>query len=361
MRGVLACLLAIVALFGCDALLFRTPFYPSILEPDSSTGLFELILRREQAAQAANGDNLVVTLGNSRFAYSPRLSNEVTFRTGLVFRSAGVAGSDPRTWFYMLRDLDPTARRYRAIVFGVDDYDDEDGLFNPNDDIRSLHYVIARLRWYDAWPFAQSFDTPRLRFEVLRGGLLKGLIYQADFRAFLSDPGKRLRYIEQCREGYESWTYNFLETPQSLAGLEIDWSNWTAKYPPGTDGNQRDTVKNYLMRRAAPQTGRMGNYRRLWFGRILDRYRRSRTRIVFVRLPRGALPRPDNLIRTVSSSIREFASRSNVMLCQEHAFDSLERPELFKDGLHLNRAGIAQFSPMLAWKIGEMLGASAQR
>ena len=101
-----------------DGLLFRTPFYPSILEPDSSTGVFELTLWREQQAQTRNGDNMVVTLGDSRFAYSPRLANELTAKTGYVFRHAGVAGTDVRSWYYMLRDLDPTARRIAPLCSG---------------------------------------------------------------------------------------------------------------------------------------------------------------------------------------------------------------------------------------------------
>ncbi len=72
------------------------------------------------------------------------------------------------------------------------------------------------------------------------------------------------------------------------------------------------------------------------------------TKIVFLRLPRGPIPRPDFLSRAKSSSIRELAARPNVILCDEHAFDSLEHPELFGDGMHLNRAGVAKFSPMLA-------------
>ena len=45
-----------------------------------------------------------------------------------------------------------------------------------------------------------------------------------------------------------------------------------------------------------------------------------------------------------SSSIREFSARPGVLLVDEHAFDSLERPELFKDAFHLNNAGCARFS-----------------
>ena len=102
-RGIAACLSALAILFGLDALLFRTSLYPSILEPGSSAGQFELTFRRELRAQALNGDNLIVTLGNSRFAYLPRFANELTSQSGYVFRSAG---SDPRSWYYMLRDLD---------------------------------------------------------------------------------------------------------------------------------------------------------------------------------------------------------------------------------------------------------------
>src|ERR1035437_1567735 len=73
-RG-LALLLAFLGLAALDGLLFRTPFYPSILEMDSSTGAFELTLWRAQQAQTQNGHNLLVTLGDSRFAYSPRRDN----------------------------------------------------------------------------------------------------------------------------------------------------------------------------------------------------------------------------------------------------------------------------------------------
>lgn len=357
---VLALPLAFLGLFALDGLLFRAPFYPSILQMDSSTGAFELTLRREQQAQARNGDNLVVTLGDSRFAYSPKLANQATAQTGYVFRHAGVAGTDVRSWFYMLRDLDPTARRYRAVVFGVTDYDDEDEFFTPDDDIRALHYVIARLRWSDVPGFALSFHSPKVQCEALRGSSLKGIVYQSDLLAFLAKPAERIRRVRLERREYEQWTYDYLETSRSMAGLQIDWATWKVTFPPGLDQNQQDTVNRDLMREPAPQTGRLAAFRRAWYGRILDRYRGSPTKIIFVRLARAPIPRPDGLVRK-SSTIRDFASsRPNVLLCDEHAFDSLEHPELFRDALHLNRAGIALFSPMLAEDIGRMLALGAR-
>ena len=106
---------------------------------------------------------------------------------------------------------------------------------------------------------------------------------------------------------------------------------------------------------AALQTGRYANFRRLWYGRILDRYQGSRTKIIFIRLARGPVVRPGSLVRKRSSSIREFAYQPNVFLANEHAFDSLESPELFKDAVHLNREGCARFSGLLVEEIGRIL------
>ena len=355
-RIALTLLTACLGVFGLDALLFRTHVYTSILEPDSSAGLLELILWREKAAQRTAGDNLVVTLGNSRMGYVPKLVDLRPRQTGYAIRTAGVAGSDPRSWYYLLRDLDPTARRYRAIVFGVDDYDDEDKAFNPDDDIRALHYCIARLRLGDVFEFARSFHSRELQWEAFRGSLLKGIALQDDIQAFLAHPVKRISYVNLCHQGWPDWTYNYVETDRSMAGLQIDWSTLKATYPSGMTEEQKQTVQGWLLYTPIPQTGRAAHYLRTWLGRIADRYRTSRTKIIFIRLPRGPIPRPDYLVKKRSSTIRDLASRPNVILANEHLFDSLEQPELFKDALHLNRYGLEKFSYILADEVARILG-----
>jgi lysophospholipase L1-like esterase len=79
---------------------------------------------------------------------------------------------------------------------------------------------------------------------------------------------------------------------------------------------------------------------------------------VFIRLARGPVLRPENLRPNdyAPSSIHELAALPNVLLADPEAFDSLERPEYFGDGLHLNKAGIAIFSPLLARTVAQMLG-----
>jgi hypothetical protein len=237
----------------------------------------------------------------------------------------------------------------------VDDYDDEDRAYSPGGDIRDLHYAIARLRLSDTFEFARSFDSGELRFAALRGGLLKGTVYQSDLLAFLSNSRKRLFYVRSYDRDWANMIYNFNGPTDSMAGLKIDWPTLKATFPPGSSANQRDTVNDFLAHPPYPQTVRLAAFRRTWFGRIIDRYRGSPTKIVFLRLARGPIPRPDNLTHKLSSSIRELASRPNVILMDERAFQPLEHPELFQDGMHLNREGIARFSYLLEDEINRVL------
>ncbi len=348
------CLAALLASFGIDAAVFRSGLYP--LEPDSTTGLFEMILRREQEAQERTPAGLVVTLGDSRFALSPKLCNAFTPRTGLVFRSAGVAGTDARAWYYMLRDLDPRADRYRAVVFGVSDYDDLGDSFDNANDERTLHYVVGRLRFTDVVDFAMSHTDATLRFRALRGGLFKGFVLARDVRAFLRNPPRRLNYVALCRTGFEGWTYDFEETETTMVGLQIDWATNTATFPPGMSSDQLGTVNAHLEPQHVDE--RVARFQRLWFGRIAEHYRGSTTRILFLRLARGPIPRPSvDPAVPAPSSIRDLATRPGVALADPHAFDFLEHPELFKDGAHLNREGIARFSPRVVEVVASLLGA----
>jgi len=292
--------------------------------------------------------------------FSPKTVDQRPQQTGYAVRTAAIPGSNPRSWYYLLRDLDPAANRYRALVFGVDDYDDEDRAFDPDDDISALHYSIARLRLADTVEFAFSFHSREHKWEALRGSILKGIVLQSDIQGFLSHPRKRIEYVRQCHQGWPGWTYDFVETSNSMAGLAIDWSTMTATYPPGMTGEQKDSVGSWLTHEYNPQTGRLARFQREWLGRIVDRYRTSRTKLIFVRLARGPIPRPDYLVKKLSSSIRELAGRPNVVLAPEHLFDALERPENFKDALHLNKDGVEKFSAGLADEVAHILGPAAR-
>jgi hypothetical protein len=194
------------------------------------------------------------------------------------------------------------------------------------------------------------------KWTAFRSAVLKGLVYQNDLHAFLSHPQKRLDYVRLCRRGFESWTWDYQESPRSMGGLEVNWRSLTARIPAGCDPAQRETVERFLLYKPFHETGSVARFRRRWFGKIVERYRGSRTKIIFLRLPRGPVVRPAELRVTRRGVIRELANQPDVILADEHAFDSLEHPELFKDALHLNREGVARFSAMLAREVRQVLG-----
>jgi hypothetical protein len=231
--------------------------------------------------------------------------------------------------------------------------------YGEANDLRAVHYLAARLRLTDLPEFVLSFPDRSDRWEALRSGLLKGYTYQADIQGFLDHPQKRLAYVKLSEGGYPHWTWDYVDSKRNLVGLDIDWSTLKVTFPPNADQNQHDTIQNFLARPPAPQTGETAAFRRHWMGKIIDRYRNSRTKVIFVRLPRGGVVRPDNLVKKMSSTIRDFASRPNVLLANEHAFDELEHRELFKDGLHLNDDGINRFSVLLSEEIARLLGPPA--
>jgi hypothetical protein len=297
----------------------------------------------------------VLAFGDSRMGFLPRQATEVGAPHGVEFGSMAVLGTSPRCWFYELRDLDPDARRYAAIVLPVEDYGDEDRAVNPDDAIADLHYAIARLRLADTLDFAFSYPSWRSRWEAFRGSLLKSAVYKGDLQAYLLDPAARRRKVRSFRSDYANSLRVFQGTAANVDGLRVDWASGEITYPPGATPMEKQTLYSVLLRQPAPQTGRLAAYRRLWFGRIIDRYRGTRTRVIFFRLPRGPVVRPTPLVVPRTSSIREFAARPNVVLLDELAFEGLERTDCFVDPLHMNAKGMSLVSRLLAVRVTENL------
>jgi hypothetical protein len=286
----------------------------------------------------------------------PRLSNELTPETGYTFGTIAVAGATPRSSYYMLRDADPTARLYRAIVIAVETYDDADTLEDNADRDEDLSYVIARLRLSDLWEFTHSYHDPKLQWKAARAIQFKGLVHKRDFEDFLLHPASRLRNAKRAHRDSFAWFYNFVGTRESIANFHVDWGGKTLNAPPGADPELVRKLTFRLLDPLPPATGEKGRYLKYWLGKTYERYRDSPTRLIFLRLPRGGFVRPDQPHQNPHSSVRELAAQPNVTLIDEHFFDSLEKPELFSDDLHLNGPGMDRFSIMLTREVSRILG-----
>lgn len=333
-----------------DSALFRTGLYARIVEPDSTTGAFELTLGREQRRRLS-AEKEVLVLGDSRMGegFSAKLATQIA-GPGWHFSSAAVAGMSQRCWWYMIRDLDPAATRYQVVVLPMDDYSDIDSAEDVANREADLRWLINRLRWTDILEFANSFPDEATRARIFQGSILKGTVYQRDIVQYLEHTHARAMKVHFWRDVFWPNLEQYTGHPGSLAGMQVDWEHGTVIFPPGITPAVQESVKNSLFAPIPPQTGRVRRYRERWLGKILDHYRFSGTHFVFFRIPgtpasAPRFPIPDNAF------INQVQSRPNVQVLDEHAFDHLQRPENFFDGIHMNAKGRREFSAELARQV----------
>ena len=336
-----------------EGLIFRTGFYPSHLEPQSTAGALQTVLRLEKERYRP-GTPRVLSVGDSRMALLLRVADPMAAESGYFFDRIAEAGTHPRCWYYMLRDADPDARRYAAIVIPMPSYDDEDGE-NLADAEVDIHYLVPLLRIADAFDFSASFESWNLRGQALRAALFKGLAYKRDLWAWWDDPAGRKFRVNWDRRN-AAWTqYDFVGASDSLDGLRVDWAaRKVTQYPPSASAETRRMLDAELFR-TPEHTGQRTAYLRHWLGRIVERYRGSPTRLIFYRLPRGPVVPPD-VPPAQSGAVREIAARGQAILIDEHRFDELERPALFRDAVHLNETGCEQFTVAFVREVRKVLG-----
>jgi hypothetical protein len=341
---------ALVLFFALDSAVFRTGWYAGLLEPNSTAGFLQSILWIEQH-RPTGGANEVVAVGDSRIPLKPGAADAAG--TGYRFFTIAVPGATPRVWYYMLRTADPDARRYAAIVIPFDTYDDRNW-----EDFREremdLRYLAPLVGFGDVIELVKSYPVWSLRGRAAATALFKGYIYREDFQDFLVRRKARMTLLRDLQSLSSGWRYDAPWDTRGLAGISVDWSARRIQLPDDLPAAKRDGIREVLLTDPPPRTAEFAEYRRLWFGKILDRYRGSRTRIIFIRLARGPVVRP-NLPADAGSTIRDFAASGRAILIGEHRFDSLERPELFGDALHMNQQGGVEFSTMLAHTVADAL------
>ena len=352
-------LVALAIFVSLEGLIFRTNFYASFLEPTSSTGMFESTLRDEIIRKPFGPDEILVA-GDSRMAegFSAKIANATPIDHSYYFANVAIPGATPRTMYYLLRDLDPSHKKYCAIVLPVESYDDIEGFEVLSDRLLDLHYCIVRLRYSDVIPFASSYSTGRRQMEAFRGSLFKGLVFQSDMLTFFEHRRKRLSEVAAWREHGWQWENDYDGREEDLTDMQVHWEGKTITFPERLPASERENLTQTLFGPLPPQQGKLTRYRRLWFGRILDLYRNSNTKLIFMALARGPAVPPTPRIQPLTHSIRDMSGTPGVILLPENHFASLEDTKFYFDSLHFNRKGRNQFSSMLAQLIRSTLGPS---
>ena len=352
-RGALWAVVSLTAFFTADAFLFRTNWYDAYLEPGSSAGSLELRLDWLRNTRPTTVPDVLV-VGDSRVAegFSSRTA-ALAVEPHLHFWNFGLAGTTPRVWYYALRDADPTRRRFAAIVIAMDNYSDEDWFAEFEDRATDQGYLAMRLGLGDCVDFAASMHTMPARYRALFGCLFRGMILRNDVQAFIAQPESRIAHAADWRQNGLGYIGSYDGKPENLRGLTIDWQTRTAHFPDGVSDAIRDNVDKFVLPEPVPNTGALARYRRRWLGRILDLYKDSSTRLVFLQLPRAPLVQPG--LQTPHGFLDSVAHAPRVTVLPADTFADLERPELFADGLHLNREGRPIFSTRVAEQVDAIL------
>ena len=347
--------LTLFCFLATEGIIFHSGVYSHFLEPDSSAGVLEGQMTW-LGDTAAGAKPEIFLVGDSRVAEGFSARAAVESAGGRYdFWNLGVPGTSPRVWYYIVRDALRSHRAPAAIVVGLDHYSDVDGIEKPQSRVSDISFLTGRLTLGDCYDFAASMEVPEFWSPPLAGCLFRGLPLRADVHEFLLHPWARIRRARDFRLHGHGYIDGYGGKLDVLTGLSVDLAKRSFYFPPELKNWQKESITNSLRFDVAVQTGDVTRYRRQWLGRLAGLLVGSRTRLIFVEMPRGPLPFPE--ATEPARFVNQAVTQRGVSALPADLFHDLERPDLFADGLHLNVTGRNLFSTRLGQRLAAELGA----
>ena len=340
--------LGMIAFVCVDGIIFHSGLYVSILAPDSYAGRLEVLTRVEKQ-RPASGLKEVLVLGDSRMAegFAASVADELGSAAGFKFVSLAEPASSVNSWYYMLRDVDPTAHRYWAIVvpYAI-------GYEPATADPLRISMTAPLLHYGDCLNFASGFQRWSGRLRAFTACILRGSAYQGDVTDLLEHPTARMRSVQQeakrlqARAAYKGKDYD-------LVGTSYDPTTRQVTFAPKLTEAERQAVRKSLIQPSQSDTEYSLKLQREWIPRILNRYSNSSTAIVFTPVPRGPFAELPGFSREYHSILPSSVIRRTTFSLPEQTFDFLEKPEYYFDAFHLNAKGRQRFTETL---VSELVG-----
>ena len=334
-------MLGIVAFICVDGAIFHSGLYVSILAPSSYAGRIWRMTQGEK--QRAPSDlKEVLVLGDSRVAegFSATLANELGSPAGLKFVSFAEPAASANTWYYMVREVDPTTRRYAAIVipYGI-------GYEPSSADPLRISMTAPLLRYADCFHFASGFQRSSGRFRAFIACILRGSAYQDDVADLLGHPGARMTSIRQADEMHSVREYKGQD--YDLVGTSYSAATGQVSFAPKLTEAQKSAFRKSLIQPSQADTEYSLRLQRDWIPRIMDRYSHSPTAIVLTPLPRGPFLELGGFSGGYKSVLPNSVLERTKLSLPERTFDFLEKPEYYFDAFHLNAKGRQKFTGAL--------------
>jgi hypothetical protein len=340
-------LLGIAAFVCIDGAIFHSGLYVSILAPSSYAGRLVRITKAEKD-RASSGLKEVLVLGDSRIAegFSATLANELGSTAGLKFVSLADPAASANTWYYMIREVDPTRQRYSAIIvpYGL-------GYEPSSADPLRISMTAPLLRYGDAFHFASGFQRWSGRFRAFVASILRGSAYQDDVVDLLAHPIARITNVRQADRTHSRSEYKGRD--YDLVGTSYDAATGQVMFAPKLTEAQRLAFRKSLIQPSQSDTEYSLKLQREWIPRIMNRYSDSPTAIVLTPLPRGPFLELGGFSKGYESVLPTSVIERTSFSLPGHTFEFLEKPEYYFDAFHLNAKGRQKFTETL---VSELMG-----
>ena len=335
--------LAALIFFLLDGVIFHSGLYERVLEPRSNAGRVAALLHQEKQRRPTGGKEILV-LGDSRMGtgFSEEVANAIAAGSDVTFFNRSMPESLPRLWYYLLREIDPSASRYQAIVLPL----------KVDLDLAPLHTAPVHisqtaplLHYTDAFSFAASFDHWQDQSRAFMACLLRGLAFQPDVLDFLAHPVQRVSHLRVAPHDSRRHALG-PHARRDVVGLEYDAATNELKIPERLSRRQRNSIQISIQQaKGIARSADCGNNCYDWTKRILERYDSSETSVVLVHLPKGPLGLEET--NAADNSAAEAFRGHKVVMFDPGQFAFLEQPVYYMDGSHLNGKGQEQFTRRL--------------
>ena len=349
----------LLLLIAIDAALFRSGAYNDVVKLNSTAGSVigdTLAIERYYEAGRKN----ILVLGNSQIGegFSAPIADAQIGDSNVHFVNGSVAGTTPRVWDYLLREIDPEANRFAAVALMVD-YDEARNRNNFTDYSLDISYLSPLLRLRDIETFPQSFADNALRERARRAIVMPIQALHEDVQDLLLHPLQRISDVSESRPTWLAAVGVYGGQDGALPPLEIDSSTGTAKSWGDYEAEWKPQLESYfreLRRTASPALQEENDrYQRFWVGRIADRYRANGIPVIVFNMARGPWKAELLPVPTLNPALTELRDTGKIVALRGDAFTELEKPELFMDTQHLNRTGRERFSKLFAAQVAPLI------
>jgi hypothetical protein len=355
-------LIGIVAFFALDVLIFRSGLYSRRLSPVSMSGYGYYVDYYEKRRPADPSRDVLFT-GDSRMSegFWAYLANQSDKAKDIHFVQGAIPGASLRVWYYLLRDMDPHADRYRAIVISVPSY----RLVSPpepsfDNSMLDMDFLSLVLGFRELTHFAGTYTDSTAKLQAWPRVFVAALNYRMDLQDYLLHP--KLRKIAVRWRQNINFTIgdDYKGHEESMDGLSIDLRSHSLTFPARLTDNEKQLVIHRFLTPYNFPTDAFDAYTQEWLTKICALYAHSHTQIVIARMPTSPLPEAfDEKDKPMAHFVAAVGRLPNVKFIPEETFLNLENPHDFFDTNHLNAIGRIQFTHEMVDVLPTILASNA--